>query len=275
MNNFEYYVGIAFSENEKTYFFSTDDASLVVGDQVIVETSQGIEIAKVTALPQPISSYNSDLALKPIMRRATSRELEQQAANVQDSALALSFCAKQVEKLKLEMTLLKAEYTFDRSKILITYVAEKRVDFRDLLKVLAGHLKTRIELKQLGSRDRAKLIGGLGSCGFPLCCSTFLNEFDGISISRAKNQMLSLNIPKLSGQCGKLLCCLKFEDEYYSEARKDFPLIGSFYLKDKVNYRVNSYNMINRTVRLSYDGGFVSLPLDNLAKEYVPVREKN
>lgn len=275
MNNFEYYVGIAFSENEKTYFFSTDDASLVVGDQVIVETSQGIEIAKVTALPQPISSYNSDLALKPIMRRATSRELEQQAANAQDSALALSFCAKQVEKLKLEMTLLKAEYTFDRSKILITYVAEKRVDFRDLLKVLAGHLKTRIELKQLGSRDRAKLIGGLGSCGFPLCCSTFLNEFDGISISRAKNQMLSLNIPKLSGQCGKLLCCLKFEDEYYSEARKDFPLIGSFYLKDKVNYRVNSYNMINRTVRLSYDGGFVSLPLDNLAKEYVPVREKN
>jgi cell fate regulator YaaT (PSP1 superfamily) len=121
------------------------------------------------------------------------------------------------------MRLISCEYTLDKAKVLFSYIADDRVDFRELLKVLASRLHTRIELRQIGARDKAKAIGGLGVCGLPLCCSTFLNEFDGISITRAKNQMLAINIPKLSGQCGKLVCCLKFEDDAYTDLRKEFP----------------------------------------------------
>ena len=273
-NSNRYFISITYNEGGKAYSFGTTDNSLMIGDYVLVESSQGVAIAKVVSAPQSYENYESNLELKEIIRRATAHELEQHTANLKDAELALAFCARQVEKLNLKMNLLTAEYTFDRTKINITYSAEERVDFRELVKILGSHLKTRVELRQIGSRDRAKLVGGLGACGFPLCCNTFLNEFDGISINRAKNQMLTLNIPKLSGHCGKLLCCLKFEDDYYTETKKDFPNIGSRYVKGGVVHRVSSFNMINRTVRLDFEGGSITIPLDELTKDYKRQHEK-
>ena len=269
-----YFISITYTEGGKTYSFGTTDPTIAINDYVLVESTQGIAIAKVISVPQSINSYSSDLELKEIIRKASKHELRQHQMNIEDGKLALTFCQRQAEKLGLKMNLISAEYTFDRSKINITYSAEERVDFRELVKVLGSHLKTRVELRQIGSRDRAKLVGGLGACGFPLCCNTFLNEFDGISISRAKNQMLTLNIPKLSGHCGKLLCCLKFEDDYYTEARKDFPNINARYIKNNVVHRVSSFNMINRTVRLEFAGGNIVISIDDLNKDYKRQNEK-
>ena len=159
------------------------------------------------------------------------------------------------------MNLISCEYNLDKSKVIFSYVADERGDFRELLKALASRLHTRIELRQIGSRDKAKLIGGIGLCGLPLCCATYLNEFDGISINRAKNQMLAINIPKLSGQCGKLMCCLKYEDDAYSDLKKDFPDIGAKVFVDKVQYEVTSINVISRMVKIDNedDSKFLSL----------------
>ena len=174
------------------------------------------------------------------------------------------------------MNLISCEYTLDKSKVIFSYLADDRVDFRELLKVLASRLRTRIELRQIGSRDKAKMIGGLGVCGLPLCCSTFLNEFDGISINRAKNQMLAINIPKLSGQCGKLICCLKYEDDAYTEERKKFPELGSKAFIDKVEYTVTNINILSRVVKIENDEDIKFLPLEDFYKQVGAnrVREK-
>ena len=165
------------------------------------------------------------------------------------------------------MNLISCEYTLDKSKVLFSYLADDRVDFRELLKVLASKLHTRIELRQIGSRDKAKMIGGLGVCGLPLCCSTFLNEFDGISINRAKNQMLAINIPKLSGQCGKLICCLKYEDDAYTEERRNFPDLGSRLFIDKVEYTVTSVNILSRIVKIENQDDVKFIPLEDFNKQ--------
>lgn len=273
-NNERYFISITYNDGAKAYSFGTTDSTLNIGDFVLVESSQGTAVAKVVSAPQSYEKYSSNLELKEILRRATDHEINIHQENIRDAEIALAFCQKQIEKLNLKMNLLSAEYTFDRTKINITYAAEERVDFRELVKILGSHLKTRVELRQIGSRDRAKLVGGLGACGFPLCCNTFLNEFDGISINRAKNQMLTLNIPKLSGHCGKLLCCLKFEDDYYTEAKKEFPNIGAKFTKNNVIHRVSSFNMINRMVRLDFEGGFLMVSLDDLIKDYKRHHEK-
>ena len=150
---------------------------------------------------------------------------------------------------------------------MFSYVADDRVDFRELLKVLASRLHTRIELRQIGPRDKAKMIGGLGICGLPLCCSTFLNEFDGISINRAKNQMLAINIPKLSGQCGKLICCLKYEDETYSVERAKYPELGSKLTIDNVEYTITSVNIISGVIKIENAEDVKFMPYDELKKQ--------
>ena len=148
------------------------------------------------------------------------------------------------------MKLVEAIYTLDKCKVLFTYVSEERVDFRELLKELSNELKCRIELKQIGPRDRSKAIGGIGICGLPLCCKSFLNEFEGISINMAKNQFLALNIQKLSGQCAKLLCCLKYEDEQYSELKKDAPKYGFKFEHDGVAYKITGVNLLSKTLKI-------------------------
>lgn len=246
-----YYLGIRFQSSEKSYYFSCPTNDFALGDLVIVMTANGVEAGKVTILPQPMSTYNSKLELKAILRKADERDKADYEQNLVDAKRALAITRKEIAALNLAMDLIDAYYTIDASRITITYTStEKRVDFRELLKVLAPQLGCRIELRQIASRDKAKMVGGLGICGLPLCCATFLNQFEGISIQRAKNQMLTLNIPKLSGPCGKLICCLTYEDEAYTEAKKEFPRIGSPVKLDEGAYTVDSYNILSRTVRL-------------------------
>ena len=166
------------------------------------------------------------------------------------------------------MRLLKAEYTLDATKVIIIYVSDNRVDFRELLKELAAKLKCRIELRQIGTRDRSKIVGGIGVCGLPLCCNSFLGEFDGISINMAKNQFLALNIQKLSGHCGKLICCLKYEDEQYTELRKGLPKVGFRLRYDNQQFKITSINILTRQVRLENPEAIIALPLDDVMKLY-------
>lgn len=269
----KYFIGVRFYSSSKAYYFSADTNDIRLNDHVVVESVRGLEVAKVVIEPQDIAKYSSNLELKPIIRLANETDMFVFEENKKRASEALRFCADEIRNLNLDMHLLNAEYTLDGSKITVTYVAEERVDFRELLKILAGRLRCRIELRQIGSRDKAKMVGGIGICGLPLCCSTFLHSFDGISISRAKNQMLSLNIPKLSGHCGKLICCLLYEDDQYSELKKDFPSVGERFSLDGLTYRVTSYNVLSRMIRIESDEDVKFLPLEDI-KRYLRSKDK-
>ena len=260
-------MGVKFSNTPRAYFFGIKDLELKLDDRVVVETVRGIELGTIAIEPISIEKYSNGLLLKPVLRKATDTDIRLGDINQKDAAFALEICKAEVEKLNLDMNLISCEYTLDKSKVLFSYLADDRVDFRELLKVLAAKLHTRIELRQIGSRDKAKMIGGLGSCGLPLCCSTFLNEFDGISINRAKNQMLAINIPKLSGQCGKLICCLKYEDDCYTEERAKYPDLGSRFFIDKVEYTVTSINILSSVVKIENEDDIKFLPLEDFIKQ--------
>lgn len=268
-----YFIGVRFYSSSKAYYFGTENNDIKLGDHVVVESVRGLEIAKVVIEPQDIAKYSSGLELKPIERKANETDLYVFEENKKRAAEALKYCLQEIQNLNLDMHPLDAEYTLDGTKITITYVAEERVDFRELLKILAGRLRCRIELRQIGSRDKAKMVGGIGICGLPLCCSTFLHSFDGISISRAKNQMLSLNIPKISGHCGKLICCLLYEDEQYSDLKKDFPAVGERFTIDGLSYRIGSYNVLSRMVRVESSEDVKFLPLEDV-KKYMRSKDK-
>ena len=264
---YTHFVGVKFLNTPRAYFFGVKDIELKLEDKVIVETIRGIELGTIAIEPISIDKYSNGLSLKPILRKATDTDIKLAEINQKDALFAMEICQSEVKKLNLEMNLISCEYTLDKSKVLFSYLADDRVDFRELLKVLASKLHTRIELRQIGSRDKAKMIGGLGVCGLPLCCSTFLSEFDGISINRAKNQMLAINIPKLSGQCGKLICCLKYEDDAYTEERKKFPDLGSRYFIDKVEYTVTSINILSRIVKIENEDDIKFIPLEDFNKQ--------
>ena len=266
-NEYTHFVGVKFSNTPRAYFFGVKDIELNVGDKVIVETVRGVELGTIAIEAITIDKYSNGLLLKPIIRKATDTDIKIAEINQKDAIAAMDICAIEVKKLNLDMNLISCEYTLDKSKVLFSYLADDRVDFRELLKVLASKLHTRIELRQIGSRDKAKMIGGLGVCGLPLCCSTFLNEFDGISINRAKNQMLAINIPKLSGQCGKLICCLKYEDDAYTEERKKYPELGSKWFIDKVEYTVTSVNILSRIVKIENEDDIKFIPLEDFNKQ--------
>ena len=261
------FAGVKFLNTPRAYFFGIkDDMQINLGDKVVVETMRGMELGEISIAPIDIDKYDSPLGLKPILRLATDVDIKMYEANLKDARFAMDICENEVKRLNLNMRLISCEYTLDKAKVLFSYIADDRVDFRELLKVLASRLHTRIELRQIGARDKAKAIGGLGVCGLPLCCSTFLNEFDGISITRAKNQMLAINIPKLSGQCGKLVCCLKFEDDAYTELRKEFPELGSKVWIDKKEFTITSLNVISREVKIENEDGVQFIPLEELKK---------
>ena len=266
-NEYTHFVGVKFLNTPRAYFFGVKDIELKPEDKVVVETVRGIELGTIAIEPMAIDKYSNSLLLKPVLRKATDTDIKLAEINQKDAVFALEICEAEVKKLGLDMNLISCEYTLDKSKVLFSYLADDRVDFRELLKVLASKLHTRIELRQIGSRDKAKMIGGLGSCGLPLCCSTFLNEFDGISINRAKNQMLAINIPKLSGQCGKLICCLKYEDDAYTEERKKYPDLGSKYFIDKVEYTVTGVNILSSVVKIENEDDIKFMPLEEFAKQ--------
>ena len=266
-NEYTHYVGVSFKNATRAYFFGVNGIEVKEGMKVVVETVRGLELGTIAFPPVEISSYKSALELKPIIRKATETDIKLHDSNLKDAQIALEVCKKEVLNLNLDMNLISCEYTLDKAKVIFSYVADERVDFRELLKVLASKLRTRIELRQIGSRDKAKMVGGIGLCGLPLCCSTFLNEFDGISISRAKNQMLAINIPKLSGHCGKLLCCLKFEDDTYSELKENFPELGTKVFIDKIEYAVSSINVISKTVKVDSEEDTKFLSLEEFIKQ--------
>ena len=266
-NNYTHFVGVKFSNTPRAYFFGVENNDYKLDDKVVVETVRGIELGTIAIEPLSIDKYSNGLLLKPVLRKATDTDIKLADINQKDAQFALDICEAEVKKLNLEMNLISCEYTLDKSKVLFSYLADDRVDFRELLKVLAAKLHTRIELRQIGSRDKAKMIGGLGSCGLPLCCSTFLNEFDGISINRAKNQMLAINIPKLSGQCGKLICCLKYEDDCYTEERKKYPDLGSRCFIDRVEYTVTGVNILSSVIKVENADDVKFLPFEDFVKQ--------
>lgn len=266
-NNYTHFVGVKFSNTPRAYFFGVENNEYKLDDKVVVETVRGIELGTIAIEPLSIDKYSNGLLLKPVLRKANDVDIKLAEVNIKDAQFALDICAQEVKKLNLDMNLISCEYTLDKSKVLFSYLADDRVDFRELLKVLASKLHTRIELRQIGSRDKAKMIGGLGSCGLPLCCSTFLNEFDGISINRAKNQMLAINIPKLSGQCGKLICCLKYEDDCYTEERKKYPDLGSRHFIDKVEYTVTGVNILSSVIKIENEDDVKFLPFEEFVKQ--------
>ena len=266
-SSFEGFVGVKFSSTPRAYFFGYSNMELNLDDRVVVETARGIELGTIAIAPISIDKYKSSLGLKPIIRKATDVDLKMDEINEKDARFAMDICKTEVQKLNLNMNLISCEYTLDKSKVLFSYIADDRVDFRELLKILASRLHTRIELRQIGPRDKAKMVGGLGICGLPLCCSTFLNEFDGISINRAKNQMLAINIPKLSGQCGKLICCLKYEDDVYTVERSKYPELGSKLSLDNSEYTVTAVNIISGIIKIENDEDVKFIPFEDLKQQ--------
>lgn len=253
----------------KTFYFKSEDESLLIDDLVICETTRGIELGKISGefITREISEEDQ---YPVIIRKGNEEDYLIHEANLVLANEAITLTQAKSDLLKLEMNVVACEYMFDRTKVIIYYLAETRVDFRDLLKELANDLHCRIELRQIGARDKAKMIGGIGICGLKLCCTTFLNEFDGISITMAKNQMLALNIPKLSGQCGKLMCCLKYENDTYTEIQKGLPRVGS---KAKYNgqvYKITSINIITKVCRLENHDGIVNVDYKDIKDHLLP-----
>ena len=247
-NNF--YISILFDSSSKSYYFSTDNEKLKLDDLVVVETTIGKEIGHVVQEPKPIETLKFDFEVKPILRKAVAGDLRIYEENKKLALEASKLFEDNIKEMNLDMRLISSEYTLDRSKILFVYASETRIDFRELLKILAAKLHCRIELKQINARERAQAIGGIGICGLPICCATFFKTFDGISITRAKNQMLTINIPKLSGLCGKLMCCLKYEDDLYTELKQEFPPVGSFVTYDKEKYKITGFNVLTQIVKI-------------------------
>ena len=220
-------ISVRFKDNGKTYYFDPADTPIKTGDYVIVETARGMECGEVVQGVKEIADSAVPKALKPITRMADSVDVRRMRQNREDEKRAYHTCQECIARHGLEMKLVEAEYTLDRSKIMFYFTADGRVDFRELVKDLAGVFRTRIELRQIGVRDEAKMIGGLGCCGRELCCSTYLDDFHPVSINMAKDQNLSLNPAKISGVCGRLMCCLKYEHEAYAELQKITPRQGS------------------------------------------------
>ena len=221
-------VGIKFSKNGRVYYFGTNGLKLQKQDNVIVETERGIQYGTVNIPPRQIEEQNLMLPLKSVLRLSTKEDDAQYKKNVSDSEKAMKDAKKIAKSLGLSMSFINAAFTLNRSQLIFNFIAEERIDFRELAKKLAQIYKTRIELRQIGVRDKAKEVGGLGPCGRFLCCNLFLKDFNSVSINMAKNQYLALNPTKINGVCGRLLCCLNYEDELYSELKKGMPEVGMF-----------------------------------------------
>lgn len=220
-------IGVRFKEVGKVYYFSPGKNRLSAGDRVVVETSRGTECGEVVIPNRMIGDESVVQPLKPILRTATADDLRVIRENEEKEAEIMKVFVKKIEEHKLGMKAIDIDYTFDGSKILFYFTSENRVDFRELVKDLAGIYRTRIELRQIGVRDEAKMLGGLGICGRPFCCASFLGEFQPVSIKMAKEQSLSLNPSKISGTCGRLMCCLKYEQDCYEELLKITPKVGA------------------------------------------------
>ena len=244
-------IGVRFRTAGKIYFFDPVQFEVKRGDHVIVETARGVEYGTVVCDPKEVEEDKVIQPLKPVLRVATEKDDEQEKSNKIKEREAFKICLEKIKKHELDMKLIDAEYTFDNNKVLFYFTADGRIDFRELVKDLAAVFKTRIELRQIGVRDETKILGGIGSCGRPLCCHTHLSEFVPVSIKMAKEQNLSLNPTKISGVCGRLMCCLKHEEETYEDLNKSLPNVGDFVnCVDGVRGEVHSVNVLRQLVKV-------------------------
>ncbi|WP_059361802.1 PSP1 domain-containing protein [Veillonella tobetsuensis] len=262
-------VGVRFKKAGKIYYFLPGDEALMIDDGIIVETARGVEYGTVVIGPKEVSKDNLVMPVKQVMRKATLKDLQQLEKNEEREEKAYAICLEKIAKRRLPMKLINVEYTFDMNKIVFFFTADGRIDFRELVKDLATVFRTRIELRQVGVRDEAKVLNGIGACGRPLCCSNFLGDFSPVSIRMAKDQNLSLNPTKISGVCGRLMCCLNYEDDLYKKGgdlyvKKDRnlsaqdvepPGIGKEVVTDEGIGKVLKVNHHKHTVKVQLEAG--------------------
>ncbi len=246
-------VGVRFKEVGKVYYFSPNGLTFNKGDRVIVETARGIECGEVTIENREVEEEEIVSPLKPVIRAATEQDLRIVEENKIKEKKAYAICEEKIANHGLEMKLVDVEYTFDNSKILFYFTADGRVDFRELVKDLASVFRTRIELRQIGVRDESKMLGGFGVCGRPFCCHSFLGEFQPVSIKMAKEQGLSLNPVKISGTCGRLMCCLKYEQDTYEHLLRHTPKVGAIVETDEGRGTVIENNLITGMLKVRLD----------------------
>lgn len=247
-------VGVRFKKAGKIYYFDPLEFKLSKGDNVIVETARGLEYGQVVLDIKKVADEEIVSPIKPVIRKANAKDDKTYQRNKEKAAEAMEVCKKKVEEHKLDMKLIDVEYTFDNNKVIFYFTADGRVDFRELVKDLASVFKIRIELRQIGVRDEAKMLGGLGPCGIGLCCSKWLGEFQPVSIKMAKEQNLSLNPTKISGICGRLLCCLKYEQDFYEEVCKKLPVEGQQVSTKDGKGIVFKVNVLRETVTVKLEG---------------------
>ncbi|EEH96383.1 stage 0 sporulation family protein [Clostridium tertium] len=248
-------VGVRFKKAGKIYYFDPSDLNVKKGDFVVVETARGIEFGECVIGIKEIPETDIVAPLKSVIRIAEEEDINKHKDNKVKEKDALEICLKKIEEHGLNMKLIDVEYTFDNNKVIFYFTADGRVDFRELVKDLATIFKTRIELRQIGVRDEAKMLGGLGPCGRPLCCSTFLGDFASVSIKMAKEQNLSLNPTKISGICGRLMCCLNYEQSTYEDIRKRLPRAGSIVSMGDTTGEVVSNSTVKESVKVKYRRG--------------------
>lgn len=262
-------VGVRFKKAGKIYYFLPGEETLTIDDGVIVETARGVEYGTVVSGPKEVAKDSLVMPVKEVMRKATPKDLQQLEKNEKREEKAFAICLEKIAKRKLPMKLINVEYTFDMNKIVFFFTADGRIDFRELVKDLATVFRTRIELRQVGVRDEAKVLNGIGACGRPLCCSNFLGDFSPVSIRMAKDQNLSLNPTKISGVCGRLMCCLNYEDDLYKKGgdlyvKKDRtpsprdvepPGIGKEVVTDEGIGKVLKVNYHKHTVKVQLEAG--------------------
>ncbi|ARK28426.1 PSP1 domain-containing protein [Halalkalibacter krulwichiae] len=264
-------VGVRFKKAGKIYYFSPGTFQLEKGEAVIVETSRGVEFGHVVIGTKTVGENDVVLPLKQVIRTATDKDKLIVQENVEAAQKAFEVCSEKIVEHKLDMKLVDVEYTFDRNKVLFYFTADGRIDFRELVKDLAAIFRTRIELRQIGVRDEAKMLGGIGPCGRVLCCSSFLGDFEPVSIKMAKDQSLSLNPAKISGLCGRLMCCLKYENDMYETAKQELPDIGKKIKTPEGKGKVVGLNLLERLVQVELTDGerVVEYTMDELMKREV------
>jgi len=249
-------VTIKINGKGRSYFFINENLNLRKNTTVIVDTDKGLQYGQVVGFVDK-DEINEELELKKVVRMTTKKDYIQHLTNIKDAENAIKKCKELIIKNKLNMSVIDAEYTFTRSQLLFKFISDERVDFRQLAKDLGTYFKTRIELRQVGIRDKAKEIGGLGPCGRKLCCNAFLNEFDSVSINMAKNQSIALNPTKINGVCGRLLCCLKYENDNYTEYRKDLPEMGKNITIEEGKGKVVSVDILKKRYKVLLDNNNV------------------
>lgn len=254
-------IGVRFRKAGKVYYFSPGDEEIKAGQHVIVETARGVEYGHVVLGSHEVDDKKVIQPLKPVIRMATAADEEIERRNKEKEKEAFKICLEKIKKHELDMKLIDTEYTFDNNKVLFYFTADGRIDFRDLVKDLASVFKTRIELRQIGVRDETKIVGGIGICGRPLCCASYLSEFIPVSIKMAKEQNLSLNPTKISGTCGRLMCCLKYEQNAYEDLIRITPRVGAYVSTSEGKGTVTEISLLTGLVKVRLDKASDGAPM--------------